>query len=125
MSEYDDIAGGLSERDVSRASVPGQGQAGVTGVTPSTARSESTSRLDGGEIGAEPVEHGVAPQQPPTRKRKRTRHVPPPSSRGRCTADAPAGTRCKICGNVHPQREGRSVKIHVPDRDVDAKTDFK
>ena len=46
--------------------------------------------------------------------------------KGQCPADSPAGTRCKLCGKEHPQRSDRkSVKIHVPDRGLDVKTDFK
>lgn len=124
MSEYDiDIEGALSGEGGVKEMSPGARSADVTSTAKAARtsppaesarapRSESPVHV---ELDAEgiPLDAKVGKAKTETVKRSKV-----------CPAHAPAGTRCKLCGKVHPQRQGRSVKIHIPD-DLEAKEDFK
>jgi hypothetical protein len=110
VSEYDVDAGGLSERV--EAEKPGASSLPLA----RTSRSENPPVHTELDVEGVPLDAKVGKAKTETIKRSKRQKG--------CPAHAPAGTRCKLCGQVHPQREGKSVKIHVPG-DLEAKEDFK
>ena len=119
MSEYDVE---LSERDKEAgSSVVPDSRPGTGLVSRDPAKRAASSRSESSthvELDVEGVPLDAKVGKVKTESVKRSR-------KSGCNADAPAGTRCKLCGQVHPTRQGTSVKIHVPDPDLEVQEDFK